>query len=493
MNPKLPEASQPSVPSSTPLTPVVATPVQATNQPVSTETPPPVPPQAGSEIPLQPPTLMKKLLANKKSLIICGAALVLLLILLSVILAFAMDKPATKNENTAKPKEQATEKTQVAKNPDDSQTIVYGVWTSQQSVIRTVNTKTDETKTLVSLPLAVKKISVLNNKSLIYIDHIDDNEYGKRVSIYNLQQKQITTNIPAAPGLSIADYVLSPNKRYLALWEVSLGPDGKTLAGGQSALHTIDLTKPTVDNKLFNEPFATIPVHYPRAILNDGTVFTDTYLPTNVQGDPGWENGLSVIDFDGTNQKDIAAATAGTYSSQPVLSPDQKYLLFTGYDGSSGDGTATRNGVRQAILSANTVEILNTSSLKRFKLPNLPAGTLYGTPQWDNFTGDPIIPILSSTSTQRGIYAYDLGKQSLTKLPFTFPGSIFLAQLPKAQTLIGTQSTDKANLGNLGPTDTYAFTQLSIVSANAEPEYLSAEDPYIQYITVLPGNYFALK
>ncbi|MGI8419681.1 MAG: hypothetical protein ACR2LN_03480 [Candidatus Levyibacteriota bacterium] len=509
MDPKPPEATQqPSPPTAQPTknqtqpvlqvnpvsanqptaTPITTTSAELQPTPVDSQgTIPPSPPSQG----VPPPSPIAKPLLSKKLMIIGG---VLVALLLSLLLALSGGRSSNKQNATAtnKPKTQADKSKPVVKAKDTSQTLVYGTWTSQQSVIRAVNTDSDKITTILSLPLTVKKVSVLSSNTLLYIDQIDRNEYGQRLSVYDLKQKQIVTNIPANPGLSIVDYVLSPNKQYLAIWEVSLNRDTHTLLGGQSSVYSVDLTRPSVVNPLYSEPVTTTPVHYPRGVLNDGTVFTDTYLPTNSQSDPGYENGLSVINVDGTNQRDITAVPIGTYGTKPVLSPDQKYLLFGGYDGANGDGTATRSGTRQAILTPDSIDILNTHSLKRFKLPNLPAGSVYAPPQWDMITGDPIITILASTSVQQGVYDYDLGKQKLTKFPFNPTSSSYISQLPGGQLLTGTQSTDKANLGNLGLTDDYAFTQLSVLpaSASASIQYIGVQDPFIQYITLLPGNYF---
>ena len=499
MEPKLPENTPPAAtpPPPQPVTPAAEqqTPppaeVEKTTQPAPS-LPTEVTPSPPDQTPGTPGKLPPNMFANKKLLLIGGGIFLVILLVVSVVLGFASNKNTNGKDvnTTAKLTPKVDKKKAATKAKEASQTIVYGTWTSQLSVIRAVDTATNKITTLASLPLTVKKVSVLSNKTLLYIDNIDSQEYGQRISVYDTQQKQITTNIPAATGMSIADYVLSPNKQYLALWEVSLNPETKTLTGGNSAVYSVDLTRPSVVNKLYDEPIGDTSVHYPRAILNDGTVFADRFKPTNSQTDKGWENGLSVIDFDGTNQKDIEGAPAGTYGSQPVLSHDQKYLLFAGYDGANGDGSSVNNGIRQAVAAPDTIDIINTQTLQRFSLPNLPAGTTYAPPVWDPITDNPIITIFASTASQPGVYVYDMAKQNLTKLPFDATSLAYISQLPKGNTLIGVRSTDKANIGNLGDTDAYAFTQLSIQKPAASPDYLSVKDPFIQYITILPGNYF---
>ena len=55
-----------------------------------------------------------------------------------------------------------------------------------------------------------------------------------------------------------------------------------TLRGGESHVDIVDLTQPTLVNQLYDEtPTLTVPIHYPRAVLNDGTVFTDEMIPND--------------------------------------------------------------------------------------------------------------------------------------------------------------------------------------------------------------------
>lgn len=435
----------------------------------------------------------------KQWLLPIGIAAILLLIIVIFLFTFSnlLTTKSTPSQSTKQTTPSAhTKKTvqpTVAATPP-SQTLVYGTWTSQSSVIRAVNTLTDKSATLATLPLNIKKVSILSPNTLFYIDQTDQNDHGKRVSGYNIQQKQFVINIPAANGFGIDNYIFSPNKRYVAFWEVKFSSQTQTLQGGQSRVYTVDLTRPAIVNLLYDEQITpTVPVHYPRAILDDGTIFTDQYIPNDPKGGTGWAYGMSRADFDGTNKLDITSMPNGTYGSQPTLSPDGKFLLFTGYDGSNGDGTTVKNGYRQAILTPNTVELLDTKTLQRYKLPNLPS-TTYSSVQWDVQTGNVIITMLSPEAAQMGTYLYDLhalqAKQIALPQANGTPYS-FVSQLTNHKTLVGIQSNDAANLGNLGETYAYAYTQFAILGENASLTYLSIDDPFAQYITMLPDNYFA--
>ena len=439
--------------------------------------------------------------SNKKLFFIVGGILFLLIFIPVVLLLSSgkKEQPTQNPGNTPTPTSKQTDQVKKAAQPtpaakESSATLVYGTWTSQTSVIRAVDTATSTPTTIATLPLTVKKVSILSKNSLLYIDQTDSNDYGQRISVFNIQENQIVTNIPTDSGFGIDDYVLSPNKRYIVIWEVKLSTETQTLQGGESRVYAIDLTQPTTPNLLYDETATTtVPIHYPRAILDNGTVLTDQMIPNDPNGGAGWAYGMSTVDFDGSNKQDISSMANGTYGSQPSLSPDGKYLLFAGYDGSNGNGTSIKNGYRQALLTPNTVELLDTKTFQRYKLPNLPDTNTYSDVQWDNQTGNVIISILSPDTKQTGIYLYDLNKLQETQIPLPSANGTpygYISELPSDKTLIGLQSTDSSNLGNLGPTYSYAYTQLAILDSKNKLSNLPIEDPFAQYITILPQNYF---
>lgn len=444
----------------------------------------------------------KKLLKNKNFPLLGGIFLFLLIFIPIILLVLPKRDTNNKQQNkttqiTPVPKSTTSKKTgNTEKTPLISKTLLYGTWTSQSSILKTVDIDTSTVTTLATLPLTVKKISVLSNHTLLYIDEVDNNGYGQRVNVYDLQQQQIVTTIPADNGFGIADYVLSPNKRYLALWEIQLAQQTNTLQGGDSRVDIVDLTQPTIINQLFDEtPISTtVPIHYPVAVLNNGTVFTDKMLlnETTSNNTNNVAYGMSIIDFDGTNEQDIPSMTNGTYGTVPTLSLDGKYLLFAGYNGS--DGTTIKNGTRQALLTPNTIELLDTHTLNRYPLSNLPDTNIYSNAQWDIETGNPIITVLSPTNPQqKGIFSYDLTTLAPTQLPIPTVNEtsfVYISQLNNTKTLVGTQGTGSSSIGNLGQTTMYGYNQLAVMDTSGKLSYLSLPDPLVQYITVLPGNYF---
>jgi hypothetical protein len=443
----------------------------------------------------------KKPFSKKLLLIGGGIFLVILIIVLGIVFGEVSNKDSDKAKQTditqvptqAIDQIKTTPAAPDAQNP--SQIMLYGAWTGQTSVVKAVDLGSSTSFLVATLPLEIKKVSVLSSQNLIFIDQIDTRDHGKRITVYNIKDKTSSFSIPAANGYVIDDYVLSPDKKYLAIWEIQFASNSQVLLGGKSRVYAVDLSRPTVKNLLYDEQSSLkLPVHYPRAILNDGTVFADTFMPNDPNGGAGWAYGMSVVDFDGANKRDIEFMKAGTYGTQPSLSPDGKYLLFAGYDGAKGDGNTLNNGYRQALLTPNTVDLLNTQTLKRFTLPNLDNTNTYSAVSWEVQTGNVIMTTLSAEAGTSGVYSYNLAKQTAKKINIPAQGTTqygYVSQLNESKALIGAQDTSASNLGNLGENYSYAFTQIALLDMPSQKvSFVSLQDAFAQYITLLPSNYF---
>ncbi len=465
--------------------------------PPQPDKPAPSPQQSQPEVATTPP---RKPIPKKTLLIIGGVVLLIIFIVLGIFLGGSSSNkaPQTKDTTNDVTPTDALEKIKKSSNATPnakaaSHLLVFGTWTGQTSTIKAVDLTNSNNLVLATLPLEIKKVNILTDKTLLYIDQTDIQDHGKQVTLYNMKDKTISASIPAAAGYSIDDYVLSPNKKYIAVWEVSFAPGTKVLQGGQSRVYSIDLSRPSIKNLLYDETInTTIPVHYPRAILNNGTVFTDTFMANDPNGGAGWAYGMSVVDFGGTNKKDIDNMKPGTYSTQPTLSQDGKYLLFAGYDGAKGDGNAVVNGYRRALLSPNTVDLLDTQTLQRFKLPNVDNKNTYPGVSWDIISGNVTITSLSKDVKKTGLFSYNLSGKSMTEI--VFPNSEeaygYVSQLPGEKLLMATSDNTTSHLGNLGDNYAYPLTRLSLMDEKDAVSNLTVQDPFMQYITILPGTYF---
>ncbi len=459
-------------------------------------------PQTNPATPTQDPTPSGSFInrLSKKQMLILGGVVILLAAIALFLGLSSKEKSDIADSNSAvqKEKESAFQK-DLAKesdktgSPENLRTIVYGSWQSDRSSIKILDLISNKSTLLATLPLSIKKVSVLSPQQLVYIEGTDKNDHGKQIASYKIKDKTSKTIMKADEGYGIDDYVLSPTEQYMAVWEVALAPGSNVLAGGRSRVYAIKLSEPSNVKLLYDET-ASAPVHYPRTILDDGKVFTDTFLPNDPAGGAGWSYGMGVSDFDGSNKKVLDNMQNGTYGTQPYSDSTGRYLVFAGYDGSKGDGKAIKDGFRQSILSPNTVEVLNTATLTRQKLSNLPNSNIYPNVNWDLATGNIIVTILAKTETESGLFSYDLSKKTVKNLhiPATEQAPYsYVSSINNNAVLIGLADQSESSLGNLGDTYAPSLTQLyNFDLSKNQATGIQLDDQLVQYMTSLPQNYF---
>jgi len=374
-------------------------------------------------------------------------------------------------------------------------TLVYGSWTGQNSVIKSVDLSSNSNRTIATLPINIKKVSVIDPDHLIYIDQTDQYDHGTQLVIYDIKTKQPVAEIPAASGFGIDDYVLSPNNQYVSTWEVQFAPGSNAMQGAQSRVYVTKLSQPQNKQLLYSDKATfTNPAHYPLAVLNNGEVFTDKFLPNDPKGGTGWGYGTSVISFDGKTKQDIPQLQNGDYGTQPQLSPDGKYLAYAGYDGSRGVGTAMDNGYRQSILTPDTVELLNTNTLQSQQINIFPNKNIYSHVLWDNESGNLIISVISKSEDETGNYIYNVNNESIKSInlpdnSISYPS--LLSLLPDNKLLIGVPDDRDSSLGNLGSSYASSLQEIELLGGSPTVTMrLNIPDVYSQFISVLPVNYF---
>lgn len=378
--------------------------------------------------------------------------------------------------------------------PLSPHTLVYGSWVGNGSEITAVDLSTRRSATLALLPIKIKKVTILSPLSLLYIDETNTRDHGKSLKVYDFKRKIVTATIPSDTGFGIDDYMISPNKKFVAIWEVSFAEGSQVLQGGRSRVYAVNLDNPSVKKLIYDDTAgANTPVHYPRAILDDGKIFTDKFLPSDPNGGAGWAYGMSVANFDGSAKTDLPQMAHGTYGTQPVLSADGKSLLFAGYDGGNGPGTAIKNGFRQAILTPNTVEVLDTATLNRRELQNLSSANTYTSVNWGQSASKAILSVISESPDQSGLFTYNLATNTATaiKLPDSEQANYsYISQLTNDNLLIATIETSPSSIGNLGEGYSSLINQLYIFEPVANQASSLRFNGLVQHISVLPQNYF---
>lgn len=369
--------------------------------------------------------------------------------------------------------------------------FVYAFWAGDKSEVKSFDLSNGQDANLATLPLNVKHVKLLSSSEIIYINDTDEKDYGTQIVAKSIPNGQERIVVQANSDVKIDDFRVSPNGQYVATWEVMLPPDSEQLFGGISRVYVTDITK-GVKNQIYSEQ-ANAPVHYPVAVTNDGRVFMDTFLPND---NAGWAYGMSVSDFSGASKQDLPI-TNGTYGSQPVLSPDGSMLVFTGYDGSKGAGTDLVRDTRRAILSANTVDVLDINSLSRRRLSNLSTDNYYPKAWWDDVTGNVMLSMVSKNANNTGTYEYSLTTNTAEKIdlakldPLSSEPKKPISTLSSGIYLAGNVTTSESTLGNLGGHYEQVMDNVYVVNVvDNDVISLDVTNGFIQTIAVKPTSYF---
>lgn len=370
-------------------------------------------------------------------------------------------------------------------------TLIYGSWTSNRSIITAYDLSTGREGIIAVLPVNIKKVTVTSPNTLLFISGVANaQDHGREIVEYNLLSQTQKTVYKASEGFGIDDYVTSPDFHTLAVWEAQLDKEVGTLLNGKSRVYTMKLGEETkyliYDDEVVSE---ANPAHYPLAVTNNGTVFMDRFLPNS---SAGWAYGMSVSNFNGSEKKDLDTMQNGTYSTQPVLSPDGKYLAFAGYDGSKGSGVSDVEGFRRSLVIPNTVELLDTTTYERIKQTNLPNTNIYPVVEWNNNTN--LFVVSQGTTEQNsGTFNYNIDTNifSQSSPPETDDEQHLVQELTENAWLIGHQDSSPSLIGNLGKTYEAPYTVFSIYNPQTKKiTKLQTATGLKQLITIIPATSF---
>lgn len=366
-------------------------------------------------------------------------------------------------------------------------TIVYGYWSNKNSIINALDLSIGKELTIATLGSDVKDIKILNDHELLYINSTDKFDYGKELVVHNFEKNTDKVVFKADENFGIDNYVVSPNSEYAAVWQIGNDPQKVQFAGSKSRVNALNLTSGE-RNMIYDETSASSSkVHYPVAISNTGSVYSDLFLPNS---GAGWAYGMSVSNFSANSKSDIASMKNGTYSTQPIVSPDGNFLAFAGYSGNDGDEIS--NGFRKALIIPDTLEILNLTTMQRQKVTTGITGTFYSKLRWDQVSGKLFFETMKKqTSGISNIsYAYHPNSQQIEKLPDI--SDLEIVSMPhQKQFIAGQKFQDTSGIGNLGSGYNLSYNKLYTMEVDAlSPKALLIPQTPLQLITTLPSMYF---
>lgn len=424
-----------------------------------------------------------KTLDNKKKALLIGA---LIVIVVTLLLALTQSPQSPISPIKFFTGQAPTSIPYVLRQQKESfaYTLIYGVWSQKSSLIKQYDLQSGQETILAELPSNIKKVTYLTGGDLIYINKTNERDHGEEIAKYSFSIKQSSILFKSDPGFGIDDYVISPNKRYLATWEVKFASGSAILQGGVSRVLSVDLQNPTIKNLIYDEVSdENTPISYPRAITDSGDIYLDKFLPNS---GAGWAYGMSFSNFTGTSKEDLPQIRNGTYATQPALSPGATVLAFAGYDGSNGQ--SQEFGFRKALVAANTIELYNLQSKHREKLANLSDKNVYSYVAWDLSGENLIFTQLAKDPESTGFYVYDLNTKVSKKLQLA-KSQVPLSTLQKDKVLIATQDSSNSTLGNLGQNYAHSITSFLILNINDRTTVpVNLGDTLVQYISLVPSQ-----
>lgn len=424
-------------------------------------------------------------LGKKRNQVILLLSLIVVAVL-ATILAFYAQKTGQSTGPSGSQKQDNTSTATLQNGPKYS--IIYGNWDSGVSTISSFNLATQQSSKVATLPFAIKHVSILSPSELLFIDGTNDLDQGLDISVKNIEDNTTKTLFHADSGFKIDSYVLSQNKKYISVWEVSFLPNANSVLGGKSRVYSFEIAKPGTKYLLFDEESElSQPVHYPIAVTNKGGIILDTFVPNT---GAGWGYGWSTSNLNGTEKKPIAQLPNGTVSVRPLISPSGSLLLFTGYDGTNGPGTEYIGTFRKSLISPNIIEIYNTDTDTLQKI-NLPNTNRYSPVNWQISSQGFVYKTVSPNIKDNGIYYYDLETQKSTRIGVPEVSNTYnpavLTTFTNSKFLIGNQNTNAIDLSNLGSTYAMSLNSVAFIDNGKISEYISL--PAAQYIATIKSSY----
>lgn len=373
--------------------------------------------------------------------------------------------------------------------PISNNTVVYGYWADKNSEIEAADLNSGKIYQVAELGKDIKKVTVASSNSLIFINKTDDRDHGKEIVAYDLGSKNIKTIASADTDFGIDDYVISPNKKYIAIWEIRMGKESQQLIGGNSRVYSANTSSPNQKNLIYDEPITQdVPVSYPIGVTDSGEIFLDKFK-ANVGA--GWANGMTISNFSGNQKQDLTSMTAGTYSTQPAMSPDGKHLVFAGYDGSKENGIAEKSlssSFRNAIVNPNTVELINILTKQRTKLSNLSSENIYPGVSWDKLQNKLILTQISKEGNGDGTYITTISGNPYEKVDTE---DSVISTLSDSKILTGISQTSLSSVGNLGEKYASSLSSISAYDNNSKKSIdINIGRPMFQFIDIKSNNYF---
>lgn len=204
------------------------------------------------------------------------------------------------------------------------------------------------------LKTAGKQILPLSPTTYLYIGDLGFLERGNSINKWDAKSSQSSVIYNTSQGYQIENYLLTPDKKSLIVWEETLG----STTEGSSRIISQEISNPLNKKILIEEPLSDqtkFPLFYSNTT---NKLYLDSYSVNR----KGKNRGVFEVSLDGLLQP-ISSLSVNNYSTQPILSPDGKYLAFTSYNAGTTvklPAPAVPNEIfRESVRNPNQIKLLD--------------------------------------------------------------------------------------------------------------------------------------
>jgi len=381
---------------------------------------------------------------------------------------------------------------------ESTATLIYGVWEGGNSVVKAINADGSNHVTIARLPSNIKDVNVISDHEILFIAETDNQDHGKKINLYDFQTGQTKTLFETWPGFGIDDVVISPDKKWLATWEVKFASGAKILSGGDSRVYIAPLATP--QNKIFivdeYNVSSTNFLRYPLFFDSSNRLFLDTFGPNG----GGWNLGLWVVNADGSNLTPIPGMADGEFSIDPILSPDGTKIVFAGYDPSAFPqlkAASTSGVLRPAIANPNLLQMMDLSTLQKTTLLGSADGIQYANPVWSEDKNEVFFEqfrVKSETdSDYEGVFIYNLSSGQLASVSSLIQATPLLLNYSANDLFWGIPSQDTGNLGKNYESTFSSFSLTNLLSLQTTTLVSGLNLQFIEVLKKAPGISLALN
>lgn len=257
--------------------------------------------------------------------------------------------------------------------------LIYGIRLGSHAEVRQINSDGTNDGIVAKLDKGARDVNILNDHELVYIAGVsfDEGQFGrgKRIERAVTSQDPLAVTklyeLPESESWGIDELIVSPDKQYIAWWEVKNPPGVLDHSKYSSRTYVMPLgggAKTKIAEESDTQNLKTKPLFFDSQ--------NRLYLDTVAQNPYDFFLGLKRFSITGQDLGTVL--TDGSYNSFPVVSPDGQYAVYTMYDGTDPKKDAGQlHSTRVTSVNPNTLVLLNLTNDQKTTVGNSSSNAQY--------------------------------------------------------------------------------------------------------------------